>query len=103
MRRPAAAGSGRVRLHPQRRFMGADGHHAAFHVSEFHTKAAKAYFTAMWLWMLWRFKEDGMVWLGLEHPWDHVHAHVDVEALYSREPGTMPKRAVEDEEDEDDE
>ncbi|GAQ82930.1 hypothetical protein KFL_001290210 [Klebsormidium nitens] len=28
----------------------------------------------MWFWILYRAKEDGAVFLGLRHPWDH-HAH----------------------------
>jgi hypothetical protein len=30
--------------------------------------------TVAWLWVFHRFRMDGMVLLGFEHPWDHAHA-----------------------------
>ena len=52
-----------------------------------------------YLWIFYRFKEDGMVTLGLQHPWDahghghhddHEHEHTEIEWVKEK-PGVPPK------------
>mmetsp|Transcript_36753 Transcript_36753/g.96658 ORF Transcript_36753/g.96658 Transcript_36753/m.96658 type:complete len:116 (-) Transcript_36753:269-616(-) len=49
-------------------------------VAAWHQQVATFYGCVMWLWLFWRAKNDGRVFLGLEHPWDHGghdHGHDD--------------------------
>ena len=43
--------------------------------NEFGEKLGEAFGTVCWLWVFWRFKQDGRVLLGYEHPWDHGGGH----------------------------
>ena len=45
-------------------------YHGHFHVSKWHEYPAIAYCTVMWLWMMYRAKQDGAWVLGIIHPWD---------------------------------
>ena len=40
----------------------------------FGTNLGEAFGTLAWLWIFYRFSQDGKVLLGYEHPWDHGHA-----------------------------
>jgi hypothetical protein len=40
----------------------------------FGTNLGEAFGTVAWLWIFYRFSQDGKVLLGYEHPWDHGHA-----------------------------
>ena len=63
-----------------RRLMGGGGgrpwadkhgpYYGHFHVSKWHEYPAIAYCTVMWLWMMYRAKQDGAWVLGIIHPWD---------------------------------
>ena len=39
----------------------------------FGTRLGEAFGTLTWLWVFYRFSQDGRVLLGLEHPWEHGH------------------------------
>ena len=64
----------------QRRLMGGGGgrpwadkqgpYYGHFHISPWHKYPAIAYCTVMWLWMMYRAKQDGAWVLGIIHPWD---------------------------------
>jgi hypothetical protein len=41
--------------------------------NSFGERLGEAFGTLCWLWVFWRFKQDGKVLLGMEHPWDHGH------------------------------
>ncbi|KAI9912920.1 hypothetical protein PsorP6_005597 [Peronosclerospora sorghi] len=59
-------------------------HGMHFHVSPVHKNLALAYGTMLWLWIFWRAKQDGLVLLGLKHPWDHGdHDEAHSEAAHS--------------------
>ncbi|CAM9121392.1 unnamed protein product [Heterosigma akashiwo] len=55
-----------------------------FHVSPVHKWTGEIFCTVTWLWMLYRAKQDGLVVLGIEHPWDHAH-HADPHKEYAYE------------------
>ena len=76
----------------QRRFASGGGDHGFhFHVSPVHKYVGMAYMTTMWLWIFYRAKQDGKAVLGLEHPWDHGHAHHEPEIAWQKdEVGEMP-------------
>jgi hypothetical protein len=42
-------------------------------VNQFGTRMGEAFGTIAWLWIFYRFSQDGMVLLGYEHPWEHGH------------------------------
>eukprot|EP00638_Chattonella_subsalsa_P002675 CAMPEP_0117758312 /NCGR_PEP_ID=MMETSP0947-20121206/15296_1 /TAXON_ID=44440 /ORGANISM="Chattonella subsalsa, Strain CCMP2191" /LENGTH=95 /DNA_ID=CAMNT_0005578461 /DNA_START=117 /DNA_END=404 /DNA_ORIENTATION=+ len=77
-----------------------------FHVSPVHKWTGEIFCTITWLWMLYRAKEDGLVVLGVEHPWDHHgdhgdHAHKEYR-FQTEEIGDVPTLVGDDDEDEDD-
>jgi hypothetical protein len=39
----------------------------------FGARVGEAFGTIAWLWVFYRFSQDGKVLLGMEHPWDHGH------------------------------
>jgi hypothetical protein len=43
------------------------------HTNKFGTRLGEVFGTVAWLWVFYRFSQDGMVLLGYEHPWDHGH------------------------------
>ncbi|ORY04898.1 hypothetical protein K493DRAFT_200577, partial [Basidiobolus meristosporus CBS 931.73] len=44
--------------------------------SRFHRYTAKLLGATMWFFMMYRAKQDGLVTLRLQHPWDaHGHGH----------------------------
>lgn len=43
------------------------------HTNKFGTRLGEVFGTIAWLWIFYRFSQDGMVLLGYEHPWDHGH------------------------------
>jgi len=45
--------------------------------NKFGERLGEVFGTICWLWVFWRFKQDGKVLLGMEHPWDHGHDHGD--------------------------
>mmetsp|Transcript_8503 Transcript_8503/g.24620 ORF Transcript_8503/g.24620 Transcript_8503/m.24620 type:complete len:89 (-) Transcript_8503:151-417(-) len=47
------------------------------HVSEIHDIAGKAAMTFCFLWLFYRFEQDGGVLMGLRHPWEHGGGHDD--------------------------
>ncbi|CAM9778623.1 unnamed protein product [Discosporangium mesarthrocarpum] len=55
------------------RDIGLPGQHPPIHVSKIYETLGTVYLTTMFLWMMYRAKEDGLVILGFEHPWDHLH------------------------------
>ncbi|CAN0257153.1 unnamed protein product [Pylaiella littoralis] len=59
------------------RNIGLPGEHVPIEVSKVHQTLGTVYLTTMFLWMMYRAKQDGLVLLGLEHPWDHMHDHDD--------------------------
>mmetsp|Transcript_17421 Transcript_17421/g.36409 ORF Transcript_17421/g.36409 Transcript_17421/m.36409 type:complete len:503 (-) Transcript_17421:1040-2548(-) len=60
----------------QKRAMGGGG--AYMQTNEFGERLGEAFGTVAWLWVFWRFKQDGKVLLGYEHPWDHGHSGGDI-------------------------
>ena len=64
--------------------------------NEFGERLGEAFGTVCWLWVFWRFKQDGKVLLGMEHPWDHGHDHGHDGALDQqlRVQGIMNKYSV---------
>jgi len=59
----------------QRRAMGGGG--AYMETNAFGTRLGEAFGTVAWLWIFYRFSQDGRVLLGYEHPWDHGGGHDD--------------------------
>jgi len=43
--------------------------------SKFGTTVGDVFGTIAWLWVFHRFRQDGKVLLGMEHPWEHGHDH----------------------------
>ena len=65
--------------------------------NEFGERMGEVFGTIAWLWVFWRFKQDGKVLLGMEHPWDHGdHGGHDDHILDSqlRVQGLMNKYSV---------
>mmetsp|Transcript_11366 Transcript_11366/g.34020 ORF Transcript_11366/g.34020 Transcript_11366/m.34020 type:complete len:113 (+) Transcript_11366:27-365(+) len=83
----SAVGAAAVRVQPRGRVVGrlggvrrgmAGGGHGDFYISHTHANVGKFYMCVMWLWMMYRAKEDGMVKFLGYHPWDlHADDHHD--------------------------
>ena len=41
--------------------------------NNFGVQVGEVFGTIAWLWIFYRFSQDGKVLLGYEHPWDHGH------------------------------
>eukprot|EP00535_Pseudo-nitzschia_heimii_P006747 CAMPEP_0197182124 /NCGR_PEP_ID=MMETSP1423-20130617/6190_1 /TAXON_ID=476441 /ORGANISM="Pseudo-nitzschia heimii, Strain UNC1101" /LENGTH=99 /DNA_ID=CAMNT_0042632499 /DNA_START=231 /DNA_END=530 /DNA_ORIENTATION=+ len=61
------------RFQQQKRTMGGGG--SWMTVNPLGERLGEAFGTVCWLWVFWRFKQDGRVLLGYEHPWDHGGGH----------------------------
>ena len=53
--------------------------------NEFGERLGEAFGTVAWLWVFYRFKQDGKVLLGMEHPWDHGHSGGHGDGVYDSE------------------
>ena len=64
-----------------------------FHVSPIHKTLGTTFGAIMWFWIFYRFKNDGKVLLGLEHPWEHHHEEEQGHSgIYSYEKTTIGER-----------
>ena len=45
--------------------------------NKFGENVGEIFGTVAWLWVFHRFRQDGAVLLGFEHPWEHGHSHDD--------------------------
>jgi len=48
--------------------------------SHYHKLGGEVFGCIMWLWVFHRFRNDGPVLLGLQHPWEHGHDAFDISA-----------------------
>ncbi|KAG7360392.1 hypothetical protein IV203_035491 [Nitzschia inconspicua] len=55
----------------QKRAMGGGG--AYMQTNQFGARVGEVFGTIAWLWVFYRFSQDGKVLLGYEHPWEHGH------------------------------
>ncbi|CAM9941196.1 unnamed protein product [Hapterophycus canaliculatus] len=83
--RVPAAAAARRSMGGHARNIGVPGEHVPIEVSKVYKNLGTVYLTTMFLWMLYRAKEDGLVVLGFEHPWDHMHDHDDHAADHEEE------------------
>eukprot|EP00752_Nemacystus_decipiens_P004218 g3854.t1 len=74
---PPAVAAARRSMGGSARHIGLPGEHVPIEVGKVHQTLGTVYLTTMFLWMMYRAKEDGLVLLGFEHPWDHMHDHDD--------------------------
>ena len=66
------------------------------HVEGWHTSFGEYSMMVMWLWILYRFKEDGAYLIGLKshfegghgHGGHHDEEHIDIDAILDRAPGS---------------
>jgi hypothetical protein len=47
----------------------------------FGERVGEVFGTIAWLWVFHRFRQDGKVLLGMEHPWEHGHSHDESSAI----------------------
>ena len=66
------------------------------HIEGWHTSFGEYSMMVMWLWILYRFKEDGAYLIGLKshfeggdhHHGGHHEEHIDIDAILNKAPGS---------------